>query len=184
MRSASMRFIEPFEMSAGTLAMKEGNQRFRDVLTLLGQLNYTWTNTESLLIHLIAGLARVDMETATVVFLTLNTSRARVDLVERLAKLDRTEPQIREDVLGVTRRMMSEAKLRNKYNHCIYSFDDTGENVSTLLMRISDSGDRLKYGKVDAIDDAEIANITSSINRLIATNREIWALAKKHGFPV
>ncbi|WP_295812923.1 hypothetical protein [uncultured Nitratireductor sp.] len=179
-----MTAIEPFEVSASDLAMRETNPRFRDVLTLLGQLNYTWTNTESLLIHLIAGLARVDMETATVIFLTLNTSRARVDLVERLAKLDRTDANIRKDILNVTRKMMSESKLRNKYNHCIYSFDDSGENVSTLLMRISDAGDRLKYGKVDAIDDAEIANISSSINRLIATNREIWALAKKHGFPV
>lgn len=164
--------------------MTEATARFREVLTLLGQLNYTWTNTESLLIHLIAGLARVDMETATVIFLTLNTSRARVDLVERLAKLDRTAVSTRQDVLDVTRRMMSEAKLRNKYNHCIYSFDDTGENVSTLLMRISDAGDRLKYGKVDTIDDAEIENITRSINRLIETNKRIWEIARQHEFPL
>ncbi|WP_367714567.1 hypothetical protein AB2N04_11135 [Nitratireductor sp. GISD-1A_MAKvit] len=164
--------------------MKEATPRFREVLTLLGQLNYTWTNTESLLIHLIAGLARVDMETATVIFLTLNTSRARVDLVERLAKLDRTAATVRQEVLSVTRRMMSEAKLRNKYNHCIYSFDDTGENVSTLLMRISDTGDRLKYGRVDMIDETEIEKITGSINRLIETNKRIWEIARKHDFPL
>ncbi|CAN0656254.1 hypothetical protein [Tritonibacter mobilis] len=179
-----MRDNELSEVDASRFAMNEATPRFRKVLTLLGQLNYTWTNTESLLIHLIAGLARVDMETATIIFLTLNTSRARVDLVERLAKTSRTDEAVRRDVLGVTRRMMSEAKLRNKYNHCIYSFDDTGENVSTLLMRISDSGDRLKYGKVDAIDDAEIDNITGSINRLIETNRDIWAIAKRYGFPL
>ena len=67
--------------------------RFQEVLLLVGQLNYTWTNTESLLIHLIAGLARVDKETAVVVFLTLNTGKARIELVERLAKMKSTKAE-------------------------------------------------------------------------------------------
>src|SRR5690606_145654 len=68
----------------------ESPTRFQQVLLLIGKLNYTWTNTESLLIHLIAGLAKVDKETAVIIFLTLNTTRARIDLVERLAKRSRT----------------------------------------------------------------------------------------------
>ena len=98
-------------------------RRFQDVLLLVGQLNYTWTNTESLLIHMIAGLAQSDKETAIVIFLTLNTPRARIDLVERLAKMQKTPADCRADILDATRRLSEEAKLRNKYNHCIYSFD-------------------------------------------------------------
>jgi hypothetical protein len=56
---------------------------FDDFLLKMGRLNYAWTNTESLLIHFIAGLAGCDKETAVIIFLTLNTSRARLDLVER-----------------------------------------------------------------------------------------------------
>jgi hypothetical protein len=55
-------------------------ENFDDLLLLVGRLTYSWAKTESLLIHLIAGLARVDKETAVVIFLTLNTTRARVDL--------------------------------------------------------------------------------------------------------
>ena len=40
--------------------------RFREILLLVGQMNYSWTNTESLLIHVIAGLAGTDKETAIV----------------------------------------------------------------------------------------------------------------------
>lgn len=58
-----------------------------DVLLLVGRLNYVWTNTESLMIYLIVHLLKVDKEAAIVVFLTLNTTRARMDLIERLAKL-------------------------------------------------------------------------------------------------
>ncbi len=103
--------------------MKEqaGRQlQFDDFLLLVGKLNYTWTNTESLLIHFIAGLSEIDKETATVIFLTLNTTRARIDLVERLAKLERISPNQRAAVLDITSRILGQARLRNRYNHCIY----------------------------------------------------------------
>src|SRR5690606_19719245 len=85
--------------------------RFQEILLLIGQLNYTWTNTESLLIYLIAGLARVDKETAIVIFLTLNTTRARIELVERLAKLGKTLPEQRHEILAVTGQLTHQAKL-------------------------------------------------------------------------
>jgi hypothetical protein len=72
-------------------------------ITLIGQLNYTWTNTESLLIYLLAGLAQVDKETAIVIFLTLNTTRARIELVERLTKLRKTSPECRREYTGYNR---------------------------------------------------------------------------------
>ena len=75
---------------------------FDQLLLLIGRLNYSWTNTESLLIHMVAGLSGTDKETATIIFLTLNTTRARVDLVERLAKRDRRNQTEKERVLEAT----------------------------------------------------------------------------------
>jgi len=157
--------------------------RLQDVLLLIGQLNYTWTNTESLLIHMIAGLAKVDKETAIVIFLTLNTPRARIDLVERLAKMQSTPAECRADVLEATGRLLDEAKLRNKFNHCIYSFDpDSGEGM-TQLMRIFDAKDTIKYGKIEALDDDEIARIKTSIASLVKINRQFWKITEEYGFP-
>lgn len=157
--------------------------RLQDILLLIGQLNYTWTNTESLLIHMIAGLAKVDKETAIVIFLTLNTTRARVDLVERLTKMRKTAPACRKEILEATRRLSDEAKLRNKYNHCIYSFDpDSGRNV-TQSMRIFESRDEIKYGKIEELDAREIGRIRESINSLVAINRMFWDITERYGFP-
>jgi len=156
----------------------------QDILLLLGQLNYTWTNTESLLIYLIAGLARVDKETAIVIFLTLNTTRARIDLVERLAKMSKTPQPLREEILALTSSLGREAALRNKFNHCIYSFDpESGQGV-TQLMRIFEDKSEIKYGKVERLDDREIARIQTCISSITAINRRIWALVRRHGFPV
>ncbi|KQV26948.1 hypothetical protein ASC97_25145 [Rhizobium sp. Root1203] len=158
-------------------------RKFQDVLLLLGQLNYTWTNTESLLIHVIAGLCQSDKETAIVIFLTLNTSRARIDLVERLAKMQRTPAACRSEVLEATKRLSEEGKLRNKYNHCIYSFDPDSGRGLTQSMRIFESRDEIKYGKIEELDDQEIVRIKESIQSLIKLNRDLWDLTERYNFP-
>lgn len=148
--------------------------RMDQVLQLVGQLNYVWTNTESLFIYLIAHLAGTNKEVAIVIFLTLNTTRARLDLLERLAKVSSTPHPTRTAVLGLTERLKQEAKVRNKYNHCIYSFDANGELSSTQLMRIADFSDDLKYGKVETLDDDEMDRIRAAIAEVTAVNRAIW----------
>jgi hypothetical protein len=153
------------------------------ILLLVGRLNYAWTNTESLLIYLIAGLAKVNKETAIVIFLTLNTTRARMDLVERLAKLPQTPEKCRDDVLQLLDRLGQQSKLRNKYSHCIYSFDEKGDISHTQQMRIFDGKTSIKYGKVEAVDDLEVARITECINDISSINRGIWDVVKRNGFP-
>ena len=157
--------------------------KFQEILLAIGQLNYTWTNTESLLIYLIAGLARTDKETAIVIFLTLNTTRARLDLVERLAKMAKTPAPCRQDILSVTQQLARQAKLRNKYSHCIYSFDETGTSASTQLMQIFDTKDSIKYGKIEHLDDNEMKRINESVESIGETNRAIWSIVKKYSFP-
>ncbi|MBU1334449.1 MAG: hypothetical protein KJ944_04620 [Alphaproteobacteria bacterium] len=147
--------------------------RIENVLQLVGQLNYVWTNTESLFIYLIAYLAGTRKEAAIVIFLTLNTTRARLDLLERLAKTTGVTPDTRAAVLDLAGRLQREARVRNKYNHCIYSFDANGELNSTQLMRIADFNDELKYGKVEALDDDEMERIRAAIAAITVANRDI-----------
>jgi hypothetical protein len=165
------------------LPLKSIMPRFQEILLLVGQLNYTWTNTESLLIYLIAGLAKVDKETAIIIFLTLNTTRARIELVERLAKMPKTPAPCRRAVLTVTDKLTRQGKLRNKYSHCIYSFDETGTHASTQLMRIADGKDEVKYGKIEELDDKEMGRISESIEHIREINRDIWSIVEVNSFP-
>lgn len=156
---------------------------FDDFLLLVGKLNYSWTNTESLLIHLIAGLSHTDKDTALVIFLTLNTTRARIDLVQRLAKMERTDPAERDRVLAVTSRIMKLSALRNRYNHCIYAFDPEGGNPRTILMRIADRKDNIKMGQVNELDDAAVQDIENAIASLAQINHDIWKLIHELNYP-
>jgi hypothetical protein len=156
---------------------------FDAFLLRVGKLNYAWTNTESLLIHLIGGLSKVDSETATVIFLTLNTSRARIDLVQRLAKLDRVGAIERRAILDVTGRIQKVGHLRNRYNHCIYAFDSNAEVSHTILMRIADRKDEIKMGQVHAVDVKAVEGINAAITELQDINRTIWAVLRDHKYP-
>lgn len=153
------------------------------VLQRVGRLNYTWTNTESLLIHLIAGLASVEKDVAVVIFLTLSTTRARVDLVQRLAKMSRVDVKLRDEVLALTSRLTREAALRNKYNHCIYSFDPEEGQLQTIMMRIQDRRKDIRVGKTEPVTQGEASSIDESIGRLRQLNVDIWDLVLRYKFP-
>ncbi|AXI45664.1 hypothetical protein C1J03_06205 [Sulfitobacter sp. SK012] len=156
---------------------------FDAFLLLAGRLNYAWTNTESLLIHLIAGQAKVDKETATIIFLTLNTARARIDLVERLAKMPDRATTERDAIIACTQKMLRLSALRNRYNHCIYAFDTDGGNPRSILMRIADRRDGLKMGQSSDIDQEALDNMNDAIQSLSNLNTRIWSVVKQYGYP-
>ncbi|SHE96030.1 hypothetical protein SAMN05444273_103271 [Litoreibacter ascidiaceicola] len=161
----------------------DGPIDFDAFLLLIGKLNYSWTNTESLLIHLIAGLSGMDKEIATVVFLTLNTTRARIDMVERLSKLERIKPEERSRILELTGRIQRQSALRNRYNHCIYAFDSDGENPRSILMRIADRKDKLMMGQVNALDAAAAEDVEAAIAELKSINRDVWQAVRDYNYP-
>lgn len=165
-------------------AQSTPEEALRDMFLRVGQLNFNWTNTESLLIHLIAGLADTDKEVAMVIFLTLNTTSARLDLVDRLAKLARTPAEQRDAVLSLTARFRKESTLRNKFNHCIYSFSPDGGPLNTIMMRIADRKDRILVGKQEVADAQEVARIDASIDRLRQLNLDIWQTVAAFGYPL
>ncbi len=156
---------------------------FDGALVRIGRLNYTWTNTESVLIHLIAGLAGTTKDAAVIIFLTLNTTRARIDLVDRLAKMDATPPERRRRILDLTGRMGRHAALRNHYNHSIYAFDPGDGGARTITMRIADRKDAIKVGRSRAIDAEALAEIDEAVQSLSDLNRDLWQAIRDFGYP-
>lgn len=159
-------------------------ENFDDLLLLLGRMNYSWTNTETLLIHFIAGLAGVDKETAIVIFLTLNTTRARFDLVDRLSKLKRVPDAMRDEILDLTGQMKDILKYKNRYNHSLYSFDAEGGEAKTIQMRVAETKRGIKFGKSQKLDANELERIHEAIRKIETLNHAAWAIILKNKFPV
>ena len=50
-------------------------------------------------------------------------------------------------------------------------------------MAIFDSKDTIKYGKIEQIDDAELARISEAIDQIMKINKGIWGIVERYSFP-
>lgn len=153
------------------------------VLLRVGRLNYAWSNTESLLVHLLAGLTGMQKDAAVVIFLSVNSTRGRIEMVERLAKLLlKPGPELQE-LLDLTARFAKLSTVRHRYNHSIWSFEEDG-SISTILMRIADRRDRIRMGQKQLLDDDQLARLDQELEMMSQLNRNIWHFLRMRGYSV
>ena len=76
-------------------------------------------------------LLRTDEASAAVVFATLNTTRARLDLIQRLAKIRVGDKALSKNLTALIARFSESTKVRNELNHCMFIFDSSGAITPT-----------------------------------------------------
>jgi hypothetical protein len=129
------------------------------ILALIGNLVFSWSNNESMFIYVLMVLLETDEVSAAIVFATLNTTRARIEA----KTLDR-----------VIDRFNDYTRVRNEFNHCMYTLSDRGEITHTHAMRIRESKGRLVLGEIRAMDESRLSEMVKTINDLKKLNRELW----------
>jgi hypothetical protein len=145
------------------------------ILSLIGKLVFIWSNNESMFIYILMILLDSDEATAAIVFATLNTTRARIDLVQRLASVKVTDRETARTLGGIIRQFNSCTRLRNEFNHCMYVVDERGEITHLQSMRIEEGRGQLRFGSKRPLDSDAIQQMVELIERMITLNREIWA---------
>ncbi len=146
------------------------------IMGLIGNLILSWSNNESMFVYVLMILLRVDDVSAALVFTSLNTTRARLDLVRRLASLKIRDQAIASSLTRLLRRFDACTKVRNEFNHCVYDLDARGEIVTTHIMRIQEGQGQLSLGSTRAMDDARERELRDVIRQLKRINRDLWAL--------
>lgn len=144
------------------------------VLALIGNLVFSWSNNESMFIYVLMLLLETDEVSAAIVFATLNTTRARLDLVQRLAKAKIADKGTAQVLDGLIARFNTCTRIRNEFNHCMYVVSDRGEITHTHAMKIRESAGRLVLGEVRAVNEARIGELVKTVEDLKILNRELW----------
>jgi len=144
------------------------------IMALIGNLVYSWANNESMFIYVLMVLMNTDEVSAAVVFTTLNTTRARLDLVERLAKIKIKDKSIQKALERIVNQFNDLTKLRNEFNHCMYTLNERGEITHTHSIRMQEVKGKLQIGVVRKMDDARINDIMAAIRGMTKLNRDIW----------
>ena len=144
------------------------------LLALIGNLFVNWSNNESLLIYLINLLMKVDEAAAVVVFSTLNTTRARTDLIRRLSVVAVADRKLSRDLDALLERFDATTRVRNEFNHAMYVVDDkSGAITHTQSTRIIQQRGKLKFGEKRKIDKARLDELKATIREMCDLNRDI-----------
>lgn len=162
------------DFEALDLAALQTADRRTMLLALIGNLSFTWSNNESLFIYVLMLLLDTDEVAAAIVFSTLNTTRARLDLTQRLASIRIRKVEVREQLNALIERFNVATRLRNEFNHATFMLDEFGEITHTHSLRIVEQKGRLKFGSTRKVDVARIEEIVTTINDLRKLNRDLW----------
>ena len=157
-------------------AARPSSSRRVAFMNLVGDLNLAWSNNESLFIYVLMWLLGSDEKAAAIVFATLNTTRARLDLVQRLAKIALADKAVRSELNEIVERFSAATRLRNDLSHATFVLDSQGEITHTQHMKVEESRGSLRFGVRRAVDDARLEEISRTIRELHALNRRIWDL--------
>ena len=144
------------------------------ILALIGNLVSSWSNNESLFIYVLMILLRTTQESAALTFATLNTTRARLDLIQRLAKITIQDRNLGKSLTKIIDRFNESTAVRNEFNHCMYIVDASGQITHTQSMRIVQTRDSLQFGQMKAMDDARLSNMIKTTKEMARINRDIW----------
>ena len=146
------------------------------ILALIGNLIVNWSNNESLFIYVLMLLLDTDQSSAAIVFATLNTTRARLDLIQRLAKIKLRDEKLDKALSKLIDRFNRSTALRNEFNHCMYNTDAAGQITNTQSMRVVESREHLQFGISKPLDDARLKQMIEAAKEMSNINRDIWEL--------
>lgn len=145
------------------------------LLSLIGNLVFAWSNNESVFIYLIQILLDVDFPSAAVVFATLNSSRARLDLARRLAKMKIKDQATVRTLEKLIERFDACTKVRNEINHSIFQVNESGQITHANVLRVKETKTSVEYAEIRVIDAKRIKEIETTLKKLTALNHELWA---------
>jgi len=164
----------PPDFAALEMAAQAGSDERQRFLALIGDLNFAWANNESLLIYLLMLLAGVDERKAAIIHATLNTTRARLDLIQRLAKIGLPDGAERAELDGIVDAFSAATRLRNDLMHATFVIGSGGAFTHTHSMKLQEAGNRLRFGTRRLLDEARLTEIRKAVQDLKALNRRIW----------
>ena len=162
------------DFAARVAAAPESADRRTAILALIGYLVFNWSNNESLFIYVLMLLLKVDQASAAIVFATLNTTRARLDLIQRLARIKIKDKALSKELDRLIERFNDGTHIRNEFNHCMYTVDSGGELSHTQSMRLVQTRSDLRFGETKPLDDARIHEMVEAVREMARINREIW----------
>ncbi|GEP54681.1 hypothetical protein RSO01_18470 [Reyranella soli] len=174
--SSATMLPKPPDFAAIEKAARDTAADRQNLMTLIGQLVFSWSNNESLLIYVMMLLLRTDERSAAVVFSTLNTTRARLDLVRRLSLLHLHDPAARAEIDKTIELFNDANRIRNEFMHAMYLVNEQGQITHTQMLRFIEKKGRVSFGDRQPLDGKRMRTLVEVDDTLRQLNRQLWGL--------
>lgn len=145
----------------------------------IGGLMIAWSNNESVFMAMLQALVGDTAHTATLIWHSHRTSRARMELLDKLAREQlQKHPDLVSEIQWAIKAFKGLSRLRNYLAHATYHYDDQMRLHSTFGVAYNDDGAPLK-AEQKLLDAATMNEIGHATIQLATLNAEFWALVPK-----
>ncbi len=144
----------------------------------IGALIINWSNTESVFMSILQTLLDMEHFAAAVVWHSLKTSEARLNLVMRLAKERVQDPEILTEVESIVARFKRSTRIRNFYCHATYEYDAERKLDSATSVQVTFDDDPLRF-ETKPFDAATANEIVNASHQLQAINDNAWEVGER-----
>lgn len=140
----------------------------------VGLLFAVWANIETRLIALVSRLVNVDRKNARIIFFSLTTNRAKMNLVRALCQANLKGERLKA-ALKLVDRFKAPTRLRNELAHSEYSLDPATyfyKGTYSLDME----RETVPIDKLKPFNAARMNEITNVTKNLLKLGDDIWRL--------
>lgn len=147
-------------------------------LIAIGGLVVAWANNESVFLALLQALIHGGQLSASVIWHSLRTTNARLELVDRLSREQVTDAALLKDVQRAIDQFKGFSRTRHFFCHATYNYDNERHLASATGASVTQEGEPIRF-VTKPMDRATINEIGDATVKLASFNRELWALVPR-----
>lgn len=141
----------------------------------IGQLVVAWANNESVFLAMLQ-LLTGDSRTALIMWHSLRTTQARLDLIGNLSREKLQGSALLVDVAAAIKRFKGFTGLRNFYCHAQYDYDlETLIMVSASQSTLSQEDSPIRH-ETRPLDKSAMNSLSDTSTELAEYNKTLWVL--------
>jgi hypothetical protein len=144
----------------------------------IGSLVVHWANNESVFCAMLQALMRGERHSADIVWYSQRTTKARLDLLLRLARVQVKDATLISDLKKAAANFKGLSRVRNLYCHGMYTYDEQLRLVGLSGITVADEGEPLRLER-KPFNSGTMNELSDTINKSSTLNRALWALVPR-----
>lgn len=147
-------------------------------LTSIGSLVVNWANNESVFLAMLQLFLVGGKNSAAIVWQSLRTSNARLELVDRLCRERVKDTELLSEITEAISHFRGLSRIRNFYCHATYRYDSELNLDSVSSVTSPQEGHPL-VSKTKRMDRATLNEIGHASIELMKFNRRLWVIVER-----